>query len=150
MQKLFHHGFFLIFIIVLLCILYQQGAEFNMLDRGTAFADNPILAMPPRQSNETFLEAYEVVFILDNREKFGFVSSYRSRKQILYLLLYTCSYLWSLLGISQPMHNTWRNVALCCTFFKSIQIITARLWWLVWFTLLFLTTLMHEVISIDS
>ncbi|RCV29026.1 hypothetical protein SETIT_5G450200v2 [Setaria italica] len=48
-----------------------MGAEFNMLDKGTAFTDDPILAMPPRQSNEKFLEAYEVVFILDNREKFG-------------------------------------------------------------------------------
>jgi len=44
-------------------------AKFNMLD-------NDILAMPPRQSNENFLEAYEVVFILDDREKFGS----RSRK----------------------------------------------------------------------
>jgi len=43
-------------------------AKFNMLD-------NDILAMPPRQSNENFLEAYEVVFILDDREKFGFVPS---------------------------------------------------------------------------
>ncbi|KAF8646988.1 hypothetical protein HU200_065502 [Digitaria exilis] len=42
----------------------------------TAFADEPILAMPPRQPNEKFLEAYEVVFILDDREKFGS----RSRK----------------------------------------------------------------------
>ncbi|CAL4959479.1 unnamed protein product [Urochloa decumbens] len=35
------------------------STEFNML------------AMPPCQSNEKFLEAYEVVFILDDREKFG-------------------------------------------------------------------------------
>ncbi|CAO1943015.1 unnamed protein product [Urochloa humidicola] len=47
------------------------STEFNMLDEGSAFTDDPILAMPPRQSNENFLEAYEVVFILDNREKFG-------------------------------------------------------------------------------
>lgn len=47
-----------------------------MPDKDTAFADEPILAMPPRQPNEKFLEAYEVVFILDDREKFGFVSSY--------------------------------------------------------------------------
>ncbi|GJM91908.1 hypothetical protein PR202_ga08328 [Eleusine coracana subsp. coracana] len=31
---------------------------------------NAMLAMPPRQSNENFLEAYEVVLILDDREKF--------------------------------------------------------------------------------
>ncbi|CAO2181761.1 unnamed protein product [Urochloa humidicola] len=49
----------------------QGSTEFNMLDEGTAFTDEPILAMPPRQSNEKFLEAYEVLFILDDREKFG-------------------------------------------------------------------------------
>ncbi|PUZ53019.1 hypothetical protein GQ55_5G020400 [Panicum hallii var. hallii] len=51
-------------------------AKFNMLDNDIAFTDKPILAMPPRQSNEKFLEGYEVVFILDDREKFGS----RSRK----------------------------------------------------------------------
>ncbi|CAL4945570.1 unnamed protein product [Urochloa decumbens] len=39
--------------------IMQGSTEFNML------------AMPPCQSNEKFLEAYEVVFILDDREKFG-------------------------------------------------------------------------------
>ncbi|PWZ30018.1 hypothetical protein Zm00014a_040754 [Zea mays] len=34
------------------------------------------LAMPPRRANENFLEAYEVILILDDREKFGS----RSRK----------------------------------------------------------------------
>ncbi|KAL6616686.1 hypothetical protein ACP70R_038956 [Stipagrostis hirtigluma subsp. patula] len=52
------------------------AAEFNMLDKGTAYMGNSLLAMPPRQSNEKFLEAYEVVLILDDREKFGA----RSRK----------------------------------------------------------------------
>ncbi|XP_062208067.1 crossover junction endonuclease MUS81-like isoform X2 [Phragmites australis] len=52
------------------------SAEFNVLDKDTAYMDNSILAMPPRQSNEKFREAYEVVFILDDREKFGS----RSRK----------------------------------------------------------------------
>lgn len=32
--------------------------------------------MPPRRANENFLEAYEVILILDDREKFGFVPSY--------------------------------------------------------------------------
>ncbi|PUZ53015.1 hypothetical protein GQ55_5G020400 [Panicum hallii var. hallii] len=54
----------------------QGPAKFNMLDNDIAFTDKPILAMPPRQSNEKFLEGYEVVFILDDREKFGS----RSRK----------------------------------------------------------------------
>ncbi|PAN26556.1 hypothetical protein PAHAL_5G021300 [Panicum hallii] len=51
-------------------------AKFNMLDNDIAFTDKPMLAMPPRQSNEKFLDGYEVVFILDDREKFGS----RSRK----------------------------------------------------------------------
>jgi len=49
----------------------QGPAKFNMLDNDIAFTDEPILAMPPRQSNRNFLEVYEVVFILDDREKFG-------------------------------------------------------------------------------
>lgn len=44
--------------------------------KSSSTMDSAELAMPPRQSNETFLEAYEVVFILDDREKFGC----RSRK----------------------------------------------------------------------
>ncbi|KAL6853411.1 hypothetical protein ACP4OV_019440 [Aristida adscensionis] len=51
------------------------SAEFNIPDKGTAYMDS-LLAMPPRQSNEKFLEAYEVVLMLDDREKFGA----RSRK----------------------------------------------------------------------
>ncbi|KAK3166482.1 hypothetical protein QOZ80_1AG0046330 [Eleusine coracana subsp. coracana] len=47
------------------------SAEFSMLHRGTSYMSNAMLAMPPRQSNENFLEAYEVVLILDDREKFG-------------------------------------------------------------------------------
>ncbi|GJN16753.1 hypothetical protein PR202_gb03774 [Eleusine coracana subsp. coracana] len=43
-----------------------------MPHRGTSYVNNAMLAMPPRQSNENFLEAYEVVLILDDREKFGF------------------------------------------------------------------------------
>ncbi|PAN26553.1 hypothetical protein PAHAL_5G021300 [Panicum hallii] len=54
----------------------QGPAKFNMLDNDIAFTDKPMLAMPPRQSNEKFLDGYEVVFILDDREKFGS----RSRK----------------------------------------------------------------------
>lgn len=50
--------------------------EFNMLDKDPVLVDHSILAMPPWQSNEEFLEAYEVVLILDDRENFGS----RSRK----------------------------------------------------------------------
>jgi crossover junction endonuclease MUS81 len=56
-----------------------------MLDKDTVFMGDSVLAMPPRQTNESFLEAYEVVLTLDNRENFGFVrSSYSHCK--LYLL----------------------------------------------------------------
>jgi hypothetical protein len=48
-------------------------AEFNMLDNDTVCMDNSILAMPPRRSSKNFLEDYEVVLILDDRENFGFV-----------------------------------------------------------------------------
>jgi crossover junction endonuclease MUS81 len=44
-----------------------------MLDKDAVSMDNCILAMPPCQSSEEFLEAYEVVLILDDRENFGFV-----------------------------------------------------------------------------
>jgi crossover junction endonuclease MUS81 len=44
-----------------------------MLDKDVVSMNNCILAMPPRQSSEEFLEAYEVVLILDDRENFGFV-----------------------------------------------------------------------------
>ncbi|KAF0926787.1 hypothetical protein E2562_027395 [Oryza meyeriana var. granulata] len=46
-------------------------AEFNVLDRDTVCIDNSILAMPPRRSSENFLEDYEVVLVLDDRENFG-------------------------------------------------------------------------------
>lgn len=52
---------------------YQGIAEFNMLDNDTVCMDNSILAMPPRRSSKNFLEDYEVVLILDDRENFGFV-----------------------------------------------------------------------------
>jgi crossover junction endonuclease MUS81 len=56
-----------------------------MLDKDTVFMGDSVLAMPPCQTNESFLEAYEVVLTLDNRENFGFVrSSYSHCK--LYLL----------------------------------------------------------------
>ena len=51
----------------------QGSSDFNMLDKDVVSMDNCILAMPPRQSSEEFLEAYEVVLILDDRENFGFV-----------------------------------------------------------------------------
>jgi hypothetical protein len=35
--------------------------------------ENSLLAMPPRHSNENFLDAYKVVLILDDRETLGFV-----------------------------------------------------------------------------
>ncbi|KAJ1255880.1 hypothetical protein BS78_K139900 [Paspalum vaginatum] len=44
--------------------------------KSSSTTDSAELAMPPRQPNQKFLEAYEVVFILDDREKFGC----RSRK----------------------------------------------------------------------
>ncbi|XP_048563052.1 crossover junction endonuclease MUS81-like isoform X1 [Triticum urartu] len=47
------------------------SAEFTMLDKDTGGMGNSILAMPPRLSNEKFLEAYEMVLILDDREIFG-------------------------------------------------------------------------------
>ncbi|CAO1947228.1 unnamed protein product [Urochloa humidicola] len=47
------------------------SAEFNMLDKDTVSMEYSILAMPPRQYNEEFLEVYEVVLILDDRESFG-------------------------------------------------------------------------------
>ncbi|KAF8646987.1 hypothetical protein HU200_065501 [Digitaria exilis] len=50
--------------------------EFNMPEKDTALVDHSIIDMPPRQSNEGFLETYEVVLILDDRENFGC----RSRK----------------------------------------------------------------------
>jgi crossover junction endonuclease MUS81 len=43
-------------------LLHHQGS-----------AENFLLAMPPRHSIENFLEAYEVVLILDDRETLGFV-----------------------------------------------------------------------------
>ncbi|TVU36881.1 hypothetical protein EJB05_18834 [Eragrostis curvula] len=49
----------------------QGSTEFNMLDKDIVSVDNSVLAMPPRQSNESFNEAYEVVLTLDNRENFG-------------------------------------------------------------------------------
>jgi hypothetical protein len=52
---------------------YQGSAEFTNLDKDTDGMSNSILAMPPRLSNEKFLEAYEVVLVLDDRETFGFV-----------------------------------------------------------------------------
>ncbi|XP_062208060.1 crossover junction endonuclease MUS81-like isoform X4 [Phragmites australis] len=47
------------------------SAEFNIPHKDTVYIDSSILAMPPRQSGEEFLEAYEVVLILDDRENFG-------------------------------------------------------------------------------
>uniref|UniRef100_A0ACD5VNQ0 Uncharacterized protein n=1 Tax=Avena sativa TaxID=4498 RepID=A0ACD5VNQ0_AVESA len=47
------------------------SAEFTNLDKDNGMS-NSILAMPPRLSKEKFLEAYEVVLVLDDRETFGF------------------------------------------------------------------------------
>lgn len=57
----------------MLIFLSQGSTDFNMLDKDVVSMNNCILAMPPRQSSEEFLEAYEVVLILDDRENFGFV-----------------------------------------------------------------------------
>lgn len=65
---------------------YQGSAEFTMLDKDTGGMGNSILAMPPRLSNEKFLEAYEVVLILDDREIFGFVRLYLTQ-ELIYLVL---------------------------------------------------------------
>jgi crossover junction endonuclease MUS81 len=56
-------------------IFYHQGSsELNMVaKKDTSFLDDSIWAMPPRQSNEEFHEAYEVVLVLDDRENSGFV-----------------------------------------------------------------------------
>jgi hypothetical protein len=40
---------------------------------GRSSAENALLAMPPRQPNENFQEAYEVELILDDRQNFWFV-----------------------------------------------------------------------------
>lgn len=58
---------------MLIFFLSQGSTDFNMLDKDVVSMNNCILAMPPRQSSEEFLEAYEVVLILDDRENFGFV-----------------------------------------------------------------------------
>ncbi|KAM0821229.1 hypothetical protein ACQ4PT_009452 [Festuca glaucescens] len=47
------------------------SAEFTSLDKDTNGLSNSILAMPPRLCNKKFLEAYEVVLVLDDRETFG-------------------------------------------------------------------------------
>ena len=52
---------------------YQGSAEFTNLGKDNDGMSYSILAMPPRLSNEKFLEAYEVVLVLDDRETFGFV-----------------------------------------------------------------------------
>ncbi|KAM0821230.1 hypothetical protein ACQ4PT_009452 [Festuca glaucescens] len=49
------------------------SAEFTSLDKDTNGLSNSILAMPPRLCNKKFLEAYEVVLVLDDRETFGFI-----------------------------------------------------------------------------
>lgn len=43
-------------------------AQLDVLDKNALLMK---LAMPPRQSSEDFLEAYEVVLVLDDRENFG-------------------------------------------------------------------------------
>ncbi|CAM0880933.1 unnamed protein product [Alopecurus aequalis] len=48
------------------------SAEFTNLGKDTDGLSYSILAMPPRLCNEKFLEAYEVVLVLDDRETFGF------------------------------------------------------------------------------
>jgi len=94
-----------------------------MLDNDIAFTDEPILAMPPRQSNRNFLEVYEVVFILDDREKFGFVPS--------------------LLHIFEKVIQFITRLP-----YAMFIIMTQVLVWLVLFTLLFLhTTLICDLTS---
>uniref|UniRef100_A0A0D9VA68 Crossover junction endonuclease MUS81 n=1 Tax=Leersia perrieri TaxID=77586 RepID=A0A0D9VA68_9ORYZ len=44
--------------------------EFNMVNTDIIHIDNSI-AMPPRRASKHFLETYEVVLVLDDREKFG-------------------------------------------------------------------------------
>ncbi|CAD6342598.1 unnamed protein product [Miscanthus lutarioriparius] len=58
------------------------SSDFNMLDKDVVSMDNCILAMPPRQSSEEFLEAYEVVLILDDRENFGYSSRKVASKKV--------------------------------------------------------------------
>ena len=65
--------------------LSQGSSDFNMLDKDVVSMDNCILAMPPRQSSEEFLEAYEVVLILDDRENFGFVWPYPTHISIIFV-----------------------------------------------------------------
>ncbi|KAF7099411.1 hypothetical protein CFC21_101041 [Triticum aestivum] len=43
----------------------------SMLSLHIGSAEKSLLAMPPHQSNESFLKAYEVVLILDDRDTFG-------------------------------------------------------------------------------
>nr|APZ84457.1 structure-specific endonuclease subunit MUS81-1 [Zea mays subsp. mays]APZ84461.1 structure-specific endonuclease subunit MUS81-1 [Zea mays subsp. mays]APZ84470.1 structure-specific endonuclease subunit MUS81-1 [Zea mays subsp. mays]APZ84471.1 structure-specific endonuclease subunit MUS81-1 [Zea mays subsp. mays]APZ84473.1 structure-specific endonuclease subunit MUS81-1 [Zea mays subsp. mays] len=58
------------------------STDFNMLDKDVVSMNNCILAMPPRQSSEEFLEAYEVVLILDDRENFGYCSRKVASKKV--------------------------------------------------------------------
>ncbi|KAL6853410.1 hypothetical protein ACP4OV_019439 [Aristida adscensionis] len=56
------------------------STEFNMLEESKVFMDSSTLPMPPCQSSEGFLEAYEVVLILDDRENFGSSRKIASRE----------------------------------------------------------------------
>ncbi|XP_044975843.1 crossover junction endonuclease MUS81-like isoform X1 [Hordeum vulgare subsp. vulgare] len=58
------------------------STEFTMLDKDTGGMGNSILAMPPCLSNEMFLEVYEVVLILDDREIFGSVRLYLTQESL--------------------------------------------------------------------
>ncbi|KAM3335767.1 hypothetical protein ACQJBY_029961 [Aegilops geniculata] len=58
--------------------LSSQGMFGQQSFSAMGSAEKSLLAMPPHQSNESFLKAYEVVLILDDRDTFG----PRSRRKV--------------------------------------------------------------------
>ncbi|KXG34104.1 crossover junction endonuclease MUS81-like [Sorghum bicolor] len=60
----------------------KTGSSDFSMDKDVVSMDNCILAMPPCQSSEEFLEAYEVVLILDDRENFGYSSRKVASKKV--------------------------------------------------------------------
>ncbi|XBI31568.1 hypothetical protein VPH35_055123 [Triticum aestivum] len=53
------------------CISFSLSGALFANHTHSGSAQKCLLAMPPHQSNESFLKAYEVVLILDDRETFG-------------------------------------------------------------------------------
>ncbi|KAF7111370.1 hypothetical protein CFC21_111394 [Triticum aestivum] len=60
------------------CISFSLSGALFATHTHSGSAEKSLLAMPPHQSNESFLKAYEVVLILDDRDTFG----PRSRRKV--------------------------------------------------------------------